>query len=284
MFSGVKYNDVFIAGIGGRAGMADSQYFHDLKLNPKCSDDFNTSKFKIFMFHTSLMDLFPKFGGIASSDLPKGFDYYAAGHIHQVKSLDNIHYPGPIFPNNFQELAELKHGGFLVYDSELKYVPIELKKVESIDVNGTMEAEQFHDELVSKLASLDLNDKLLLIRLRGKIKKGSYVTQINFKDIFEQAYSKGAYFVMKNTNLLTREEYEKINVEVSSEEDIVKNILDSKINDLSMPLNTEKKKEFVLSILNAFSREKQEGETNDDFEKRLFSETDEVLNKYFNSL
>jgi hypothetical protein len=62
---------------------------------------------------------------------PKGFDYYAGGHIHivsqQMLLSAPVIYPGPLFPNNFSELEELHSGGFYIADKtteglNLKYI------------------------------------------------------------------------------------------------------------------------------------------------------------------
>ena len=58
--------------------------------------------------------------------LPKGFDYYAGGHVHivddkQVEGYGRIVYPGPLFPNSFAELEKLERGGFyIVEDGKLR--------------------------------------------------------------------------------------------------------------------------------------------------------------------
>jgi len=83
----------------------------------------NEKGFKIFMFHTALEEFKPKdlekVDCQSYMDLPKNFNYYAGGHVHYVFDVDKegygkIAYPGPLFPNNFKEIDELKNGGFYI--------------------------------------------------------------------------------------------------------------------------------------------------------------------------
>ena len=72
--------------------------------------------FSFFLFHTTLQDLKPKNSKYSSKThvrhIPKGFDYYAAGHVHsfiegKIEQAP-LYFPGPLFPNSFKELYEEK--------------------------------------------------------------------------------------------------------------------------------------------------------------------------------
>jgi len=74
-------------------------------------------QFTIFMVHTTIKDVIGTIPmeSIEKLSLPIA-NYYAMGHIHQIFEAKekNSHYvyPGPTFPNNFQELSDLKCGSF----------------------------------------------------------------------------------------------------------------------------------------------------------------------------
>ncbi len=95
-----------ITGMLGKKGMLERSYYESLdKTNLE-----KESGFKIFMFHSAISELKPKelekMDSSPISFLPKGFDYYAGGHVHIVKDISlegykNVVYPGPLFPNNF---------------------------------------------------------------------------------------------------------------------------------------------------------------------------------------
>ncbi len=110
-----------ITGICGKKGMLDRKLYEDL-----IRDNLENEKgFKIFMFHTALSEFKPKeldhVDVAPLSLLPKGFGYYAGGHVHYVKEFKekgygDIVFPGPTFPNDFREIEQLQHGGFYIYD------------------------------------------------------------------------------------------------------------------------------------------------------------------------
>ena len=163
-----------ITGMLGRRGMLERTYYEEL-------DRASLEKepgFKIFLFHTAITELKPKdmdrMDSAPISLLPKGFDYYAGGHVHIVEKLDmpgyrNVVYPGPLFPNNFHELEELKGGGFYIYDNgEVKRHEIAIKKVVSIRVDALHKnSEKVTEELLDKVKRDAEEDCIILIRIRS---------------------------------------------------------------------------------------------------------------------
>ena len=113
--------NVKMTGILGRKGMLDKTYYQNLYL-----DNLEKEKgYKIFMFHTTLTELKPKHLEMLESQpasfLPKGFHYYAGGHIHhpaliELEEYGPLAYTGALFPNNFAELEKYSHGGYYLID------------------------------------------------------------------------------------------------------------------------------------------------------------------------
>src|SRR3989344_3100224 len=179
---------VKITGLVGLRSGLDKYYYENMDF----SNIENEKGFKIFMLHNTINELKPKamekVDGMNLSLLPKNFNYYAAGHIHFIKEIafgrGKLVYPGPLFPNNFKEIEELKHGGFYIYyNGNLKYVPVKLKDVlcAEIDANGKSSRE-VEDEI------LNINGfegKILLLRIAGVLKEGKS-SDINFKVISEK--------------------------------------------------------------------------------------------------
>ena len=135
---------VKITGIYGKKGALEVETYKNLE-----KDHLEKEKgFKIFMFHSLLKELKPKnfpIEGHALNLLPKNFNYYAGGHPHFTAAKEYpgygiISYPGPIFPNNFKELEELKQGSFCIVESNneinIKNIPLEIKKVHSYNINA----------------------------------------------------------------------------------------------------------------------------------------------------
>ena len=137
--TGVKLTGIY----GRRSGLETLEYNN---LEKKHLEDENG--FKIFLFHTTLEEFkpeeFEKVQGQSYLTLPRNFNYYAGGHVHylfdkNVAGYGKIVYPGPLFPNNFKELEELKFWRFCIIDDNLnlKRIELKLKDVASfnIDVN-----------------------------------------------------------------------------------------------------------------------------------------------------
>lgn len=267
-----------ITGIIGKKGMLDKKYYEDLEIEDIQSSD---SK-KIFLFHTSISEMLPQdlsmIESTSSSFLPKGFDYYAGGHIHITKKYENnliknVVYPGPTFPNNFRELEELKCGSYAFYDdSKSEQVTIEkldLKNIEIIDLDCDDKSPlEVEDEVIEKINDLDLKDSLLLIRLSGVLEGISQ--EINFKEIFKVAYDKGAYFIMKNSMKLRSREFEEIENTVSDPEDIENFVMET--NNV---VGDEAKK--IKELMAILSMEQYDGERKTDYVDRLNAEMNAYL-------
>ncbi|MBW2995446.1 DNA repair exonuclease, partial [Candidatus Woesearchaeota archaeon] len=199
-FTTDKKTGAKITGMIGKKGMLEKSYFE--ALDKKSLE--NEKGFKIFMFHTALDELktkeLEKMDSAPISLLPKGFDYYAAGHVHvrMEKSLPgykNIIYPGPLFPNNFSEL-EKETSGFYIYDNgKVEFRPLNVINVHSIEFDCNDKVpEQITSEILSKVNKEYLNT-IVLIRLFGVLESGK-PSDIDFKEIYNAL--KDAYFVMKN--------------------------------------------------------------------------------------
>jgi len=127
------------------------------------------------------------------------------------------------------------------------------------------------EEVISELKKNDLEDKIVLIKVRGELEKGEN-SDIKFSQIEEFAKSKGAYFLLRNTHDLKTKEIES-NIEV---EDI--NNLENEYIEIYSKKNPSPFNKFISQLIDIFSTEKQEGETNENFSKRLLDEAKKILN------
>ena len=270
-----------ITGLLGKKGGLEKEYYYQLINDHLEAED----GYKIFMFHSPINELKPAdlagMEAMGISLLPKGFDYYAGGHVHVVQKQDlpgykNIVYPGPTFPNNFAELEKLKCGSFvIVEDGKPQHLKIELRPTHSITVKIKNKTPAQAQAIIEKeISSLKADNAIITIRIEGVVE--GKVTDIDFKRIFENLFLKDAYFVMKNTNKLVSKEFQEIKVNQSSVEEIE----DSMIQEHSGQLNTmtpEKEKQVIKDLLKFLDKEKDEGEKVADFEKRLKLEVDNLL-------
>ncbi|MBN2422460.1 DNA repair exonuclease [Candidatus Woesearchaeota archaeon] len=273
-----------ITGMLGKRGMLEKTYYENLD---KSSLE-NEPGFKIFMFHTALTELKPKelekMDSSPVSFLPQGFNYYAGGHVHIVKkaSIDeykNIVYPGPLFPNNFRELEELKRGGFYIYhDGLIEYIPIQVKNVFSININAEHKThEQVNNEIIEEIKNKEFMNTLVLIRIKGVLSSGR-TTDIDFKRIYALLYEKSAYFVMKNTFKLKSREFEEIKVRHTAIDDIEDTLIKEHLGQIKVKeWSSEKEKSMTKTLMNLFNLEKKEGEKVYEYEDRVKNEVSKVL-------
>ena len=273
-----------ITGMLGKRGALERLYYEKL-----ITENLEAEKgFKIFLFHSGINELKPKeMENIISqplSLLPKGFDYYAGGHVHivddrKIDGYGRIAYPGPLFPNSFAELEKLERGGFYIVENDnARWEPIQIYNVEKLDVKCYhLSPEQIKNEILDHFKNEELNNTIVLIRLHGVLESGK-PSDIDFKEIFNFLYEKSAYFVMKSSHAVSSKEFEEIKTDARNVEDIESFLIKEhlgqvKIEDLTM----EKEEELIKNLMKILSTEKQEGETVPDFEKRVKEEAGRIF-------
>jgi len=278
----VDKTNVKITGLyGKRLGLEKFDYARLEKSNLE-----NEKGFKIFMFHTALEEFKPlemeKMEAYSYQDLPKNFDYYAGGHVHYIFDIKKENYglitfPGPMFPNNFKELEELGCGGFYIIENDMKlrHVKVKLKETLNlkIDVNN-LTSHEAEDLIINKLKTENIKDRIVLLRVYGVIKSGR-VTDINFRKITSLA--KESHCILKNTHKLSSKETEILESEnYTSVKEIEENILNNHV--LNVKYNDkEKDLLFVKEIMKFLEKEKDEGEKNTDFEKRVLKDAEKIM-------
>ena len=263
----IIHNNLAIYGYPGRRSGLEVPDLRRVKFN-------DSSLYKIFMLHTTLDKIKGELpiDAIETNKLPKA-DYYALGHIHRDFQYKSFVYPGPLFPNNFQELEELNHGGFYIVDTEpqnlLKRMDVKLKEVISkeFQIENAFSATE---EIISELNKSDLKDKVILLRVRGELKNGKN-SDIKFSQIEEFVYDEGAYFLLKNVNDLRTKEIE-IETEISNSDNIEEDTINSYSSQNPSDINDK-----IPLLINVLSSEKHEGETTESFSNRILGESKKIL-------
>jgi exonuclease SbcD len=275
LFTTDQKTGVKLTGIIGRRGMLDRKLYEELDLR---SLEEEPGK-KIFLFHTLITELKPKdlekMDSQEISLLPKGFDYYAGGHPHIVKRQDlpgynNICYPGPLFPNNFDELEKLGHGGFYIVD-DMKPVHhvVKLFDIEKIDVDATHKTPQEVEQILEKkIDKTEFKDKIVLLRVKGTLESGKK-SDIDFNSIIRKLQE--AYFVMKNTNQLHTKDFEEIKVSAKTSIEIE----DDLISQAKKEYNNQEK--LTRDLMHVLQTQRQDGEKVFDFESRVKKDIEKIM-------
>ena len=262
------HEGIAIYGYPGKKSGLEIQDLRKIKLNDA------PGMFKIFMLHTTIdkaKGTLP-IDSIETDLLPKA-DYYALGHLHIDFQYQNFVYPGPIFPNNFKELEDLKHGSFYIVDTEaensLQKIELKIKDVVSveIEVKNSLTATE---KIISELEKKDLEDKIVLLRIKGELENGKN-SDIKFSQIEEFVKQKNAYFMLRNTHNLKTKEVE-LEIEVKGAENIEEETI-----KIYSEQNKSDFNELIPQLINSLSIEKQEGEKTESFTNRLITEAKKIL-------
>lgn len=264
----VVYKNVALYGYPGRKAGLEINDLRKIKLNE------SPGLFKIFMLHTTL----DKARGTLPVDaieiekLPKA-DYYALGHLHMDFHYENFIYPGPLFPNNFQELEDLQFGTFYIVNTDagnsLRKVELKIKDVELVRIRIT-NALSATEKIILELSQRDIKDKIILLRLSGNLEQGKR-SDIKFQTIEDFVKQKGAYFILRNLHELKEKEVE-LNIEVKETGDIEEEAV--KIYSDEHPSNFN---EVISRLMHNLDIEKQEGETTTVFETRVLENVKNLL-------
>lgn len=262
------YGGIAIYGYPGKKSGLEIKDLRRIKLND------SPGMFKILMLHTTI----DKAKGnlpiesIETESLPE-VNYYALGHLHIDFQYQNFIYPGPLFPNNFQELEDLRKGSFYIVDTELdnplQKIELNIKEVEFLEFN-IINALTATEKIISELNKRELEDKIILLRIKGEL-TDSKNSDIKFLQIEEFAKKKGAYFVLRNTH-----ELKTLEPEFDAEFENKENIEEEAIKMYSEQ-NPSKFNDFIPQLINSLSIEKQEGETTETFSNRILEESKKIL-------
>lgn len=265
--------------IGGVSALKRGDIEEDLS---KISIDAETQSFKIFVLHAAIEEVFsdPRFEPISMKKLKGSINYLACGHVHQkaITKFGNtvIAYPGPLFGYTYQDLEETakgeKRGFFIVYveDNKVishKFVEINIKDIKLLEYDATGKSPTIvEEELKEKL--YDLKDKVILIRIFGKLGSGT-PSDIDFSLVKDYYLDKGASVVYINKNqLLGREEEEEIEIIEEKREDTEKRLFEERLKKFNF--KNEKLRDVKTSLeLLYVLREENKGETKADYEKKI---------------
>lgn len=268
MLSPVLHENVALYGYPGKKSGLEIEDLRRIRINDA------PGMFKIFMLHTTLdkaKGTLP-IDAIEADLLPKA-DYYALGHLHMDFQYENFVYPGPIFPNNFQELEDLENGSFYIVDTEaletMKKVELKVKPIVSIEINVN-NALTATSKIISEINKYQIEDKILLLRVRGVLEVGK-VSDVKFAQIEEHAKNKGAYFVLRNTHDLKVKETE-LEIEIKDSENVEEETIKVYSEQHPSDLNA-----LIPQLLENLSIDKQEDEKNEIFTSRLLDGVKRVL-------
>ncbi|MEK6844233.1 MAG: DNA repair exonuclease [Nanoarchaeota archaeon] len=258
------YKNVAIYGYPGKKSGLEIEELERVKIEDA------PGLFKILMLHTTIRGAVqnPKIKSVDESKLPK-VNYVALGHLHISYNKNGMVYPGPLFPNNLQELEELKNGSFFIFENgNIERKEVKLREI--LVVNYSINNALYATEGILKLLEREsLKDKVVIVKLEGLIEQGR-TSDIDFVKIENYVKKREALIFLKSMSKLliseSKLEFDTINTE-DIEVQILKNFmtLDNKFSHLILPLTKS------LQI------EKIDEERSGVFEERVLSEVKKMV-------
>jgi exonuclease SbcD len=269
----------------------------------------NEPGFKIFVFHSAITELRPEnfaYGEtIPLSLMPKGFQYYAGGHVHKhleryVDGYGYIAYPGPTFGATFTDLEDTalgeKRGFYIVdFDEEVKRISFEQIEVCSIVYKefdaDKKTARQVTESLKQFVGEVDCTDKVVLIKVKGRLGSGK-PSDIPFDQIRRSLLDAGALVVRISHSSLTSEEITSLKVMGETRQEIENRLIEDRLSGYDIdPTITDQKVRDMISkrllgkagistaqrLLTVLKVEQKENESKDVFQSRVLRDAQKVM-------
>jgi DNA repair protein SbcD/Mre11 len=295
---------VKLCGISGRSYTMERDYYENL--DRKSLEAWKG--FRIFVLHSAINEIKPSSAaydvGVQRSYLPKGFNYYAGGHVHEYLQDTNIDYskiayPGALFGAGFTDLENVAKGmkrGYIIVEFEetvkkVTFIETTHPKIEFHHIKGENKTSRELSQILRSLVDrVEPKDKIMLLKVDGTLALGA-VTDIDWNEIREKLMEKGSEFVYINRRSLGTKEAFEIKVQGESVKEIESKILIESLRSFTLPRSIpeetrrwvetqfkgEKGLELASKLLEALKTEKLEGEIKIDFEERVLKEVFQIL-------
>jgi exonuclease SbcD len=279
---------VLLTGISGRRASLEKEAFVDLDREYLSS----LEGFKIFVFHTGLDEVRrenERFEGIASSDLPRGFDYYAGGHIHRRIDINKgarIVYPGPLFTGwgaDMEATVKGERRGFYIVEDggEVKARFVDMTAFEGLyeELNATaLTSSSVNEKLKVLVQRVDVKDKVVVVKVFGELSSGR-TSEVDFAAFRDALTKKGAIYLHLSRNQLRAKEVMAVTVSGEESSEIEEKVLKELAGTVKLRNAGLREGSVGLAkdLLAQLRVAKREGETEGDYEARVGGAAVDVL-------
>ncbi len=246
--------------------------------------------FKVFAFHSGITQFKPDYLSemetIDLSMLPRGFDYYAGGHIHErgeytLPGYQRVVFPGPLFTGyggkDLESTARGERRGFYVVDFDdkfkhMRFVPVEsfLGAYLEMDVTG-MNSVQANKDLQERIARLHVKDRVVVLRVTGEL-AGGRTTELDLQAARRGVIDRGAVWVYVNRYGLTSKEQTQVKVLGEDAGAIERNLFKENVSKLRLAtkqLTGESGVMHATELLRLLRQGQKPNELKRDYSKRV---------------
>jgi DNA repair protein SbcD/Mre11 len=282
-----------LCGISARKMGLEAKHYEQLDKQPLEQ----LEGFKVFLFHSGITEFKPEYlsemDTIPISYLPKGFDYYAGGHIHQrgefkLPGYDRVVFPGPLFTGYGKDVELTARGerrGFYEVEFDDKVRRVTFVQMKSFggsyleyDASGK-NAIEASSEIQRKSGELDVDGKVVALKVRGEL-SGGKTSDIDFGQLRAGLMRRGALFVYLNRHGLASKEYVVTRQEGGDPSSIENKTLQEgigKVNVTVERLRGAKGVETAKRLLAALRSEAKGDESKRDYSERMVEDGETVL-------
>jgi len=274
-----------LVGISGRKAGLEKNFFEILDREHLEKEQ----GFKIFAFHSAISELKPDFlaqmESIPVSLLPKGFDYYASGHVHRRNESgfpghERIVFPGALFAGYSRDLEDSakgeKRGVYVVsFDDkveEVKFHEVSVCEFEYFEYDvSNKNSMQAKKDLLEKLGRIEAEDKIVVVKIRGEL-SGGKTSEISSSEIKGLLKENGALEAVINRFGLTSKEYVSIKAMGEDVPTIENRLLRENIGAVKVSieeLKGDKGAQLALDLLKILRQEQKLNEAKKDYVERV---------------
>lgn len=273
-----------ITGISARKLGLEKTYFQDLDATALEA----LTGPKVFVFHCAIQEHKPqslqRVDAVPLSLFPKGFDYYAGGHVHARLLTDygtgKIVYPGPLSAADFRDLEELsgQPHGFYVVELEAKkteFVPVDFGQVRlvRIEANGLPSKEA--NERVQAACQRAPPGDIALLHVRGTLSEGK-AAEIDWTAARKSLEQKCPIVYVNNA--LETLERQAVRVAAQTPDAMAEAVFRESLADRDLPegLSSDAGVKLSLQLLNAL-REENPGDNKKRWEDVVAAKAEKIL-------
>jgi len=246
--------------------------------------------FKVFAFHSGLTQFKPDYLSAMETvdigSLPKGFDYYAGGHIHQrgeyrLPGYQKVVFPGPLFTGyggkDLEATARGEKRGFYVVDFDDKLRSTRFVPVQSVvgaylefDASGK-NALDANKEFQDRAARLEVKGRLVAIRVFGEL-AGGKTADVGIQAAKRAMEERGALYVYANRHGLSSKEQTEVRVVGEDPAAIERNLFRDNVAKLRLStteLTGESGANHAAELLRLLRQGQKSNESKRDYARRV---------------
>jgi len=270
-----------LAGISARKIGLERKYYEMLDKESLEKEE----GFKVFAFHSAITEFKPEYlsemESLPISYFPKGFDYYAGGHIHRrgefkFPNYEKIVFPGPLFTGYGKDLEVTVKGeqrGFYVVSFDSKVRKVEFQAIKNFggiyqEYNATGKNALQADKELRQLLDVNVNGKIVVLKVRGEL-AGGKASDINFPEIRSRLLESGAMYVHLNRYGLLSKEFPKFAARGEEVSSIEGRVLTERIGQVSVNQQTLKDPSVAMEVLRVLRQEQKSNESKRDYQDRM---------------